>query len=246
MLIPQKRTTTVFCTVITVAFVFHLVYVFLPHFLPDESFYATIPYRLVYGDSLVRDEWHLTQFSSFFTYLPVSLWIAVKGSTEGIFIFLRLLYLLLHTIAAIIIYRLFKNYGYWAIMAALIYYLQVPYKIYAVSYNSMFALFLLFFTICTFLIYKCGSGICSFAAGFSFAMCCICNCVFAVTLLIYPISALIYTIKRKREAKRNVRISAGAVPDNNSGAAACGRVSSGESSNKDNFSNFFEQTFDFG
>ena len=124
-----------------VALSVHLLFVFLPHYLPDEPFYATIPYRLLCGDSLIQEEWHLSQLSSFFTYLPVRLWITVKGSADGLFLFLRLVYLLIHTAAAVVIYRLFRTYQYWAIVTALIYYLQTPYKIYAMSYNSMFAFF---------------------------------------------------------------------------------------------------------
>ena len=170
-----------------VALSVHLLFVFLPHYLPDEPFYATIPYRLLCGDSLIQEEWHLSQLSSFFTYLPVRLWITVKGSADGLFLFLRLVYLLIHTAAAVVIYRLFRTYQYWAIVTALIYYLQTPYKIYAMSYNSMFAFFLLLFSVCLYLIYRYGSRKLYFISGVFFAACCIGNPVFVITLPLYPI-----------------------------------------------------------
>ena len=165
----------------------HLLFAFLPHFLPDESFYVTIPYRLVNGDRLVQDEWHLSQFSSFFTYLPVSLWIKLNGSADGLIIFLRLVYLAIHTAAATIVYQLFRTHKNWAVAAALIYYLQTPYKIYAISYNSMFAFFLLLFCACLYLIHRNNSKKLCYFAGVCFAACCIGNPVFLVTLLLYPV-----------------------------------------------------------
>ena len=186
-----------------VALSIHLLFSFLPHFLPDEPFYITIPYRLFNGDSLVQDEWHLSQFSSFFTYLPVSLWLTIKGSADGLIVFLRLVYLSIHTAAATVIYRLFRKFGYWAVSAALIYFIQTPYKIYAISYNSMFALFLLLFSISLYLIYRNNSKKLHFFVGVSFSACCICNPFFAVTLLLYPIIGSLRYIRKKHKIKRS-------------------------------------------
>ena len=80
-----KKLKIVFLFAIFVVFAIHFVFALLPHFLLDESFYVTIPYRFVYGDRLIVEEWHLSQFSSFFTFIPVSLWISITGSTDDSF-----------------------------------------------------------------------------------------------------------------------------------------------------------------
>lgn len=59
----------------------------------EESFYVSIPFRLVLGDHLAADEWHVTQLASLFQLLPVKLFMAATNSTEGIILFLRYFYL---------------------------------------------------------------------------------------------------------------------------------------------------------
>ena len=60
--------------------------------LPDESFYLTVPQRIFNGDGLVSSEWHVTQFSSFAQYPFYALFRFVTGSTDGIILFFRVLY----------------------------------------------------------------------------------------------------------------------------------------------------------
>lgn len=175
----------------------HLLCVFLPFFLPDEAFYISIPYRLSAGDRLFADEWHLSQLSSLFSFLPVKTWLTLTKSTDGLLLFLRLVFLTVHTAAAALIYRLFREYGYWAIAASMIYYLQTPYKLYAISYNSMFALFLLLLSFSLLLFYKGGSKRHIVFAGISYAACCVSNPSFAVTIVLYPFLYLIRKTQRK-------------------------------------------------
>ena len=44
----------------------------------DEAFYLTVPHRLCLGDELFRDEWHLSQLSSFLTLPFVWLYRLIK------------------------------------------------------------------------------------------------------------------------------------------------------------------------
>ena len=59
----------------------------------DESFYYTIPMRLLQGDRLLVEEWHVSQLSSLAQALPFRLYTAVTGGTEGIVLFMRYAYL---------------------------------------------------------------------------------------------------------------------------------------------------------
>lgn len=58
----------------------------------DESFYAALINRFWNGEKLIQDEWHRAQF-----YAPLLLpfygaYISLHGSTEGVILFLRILY----------------------------------------------------------------------------------------------------------------------------------------------------------
>ncbi len=119
----MKKQDKVFLAVLLLGFAAHLLVLFSPHFLFDETFYLTIPYRLVNGDSLLRDEWHLSQFSSVFSYLPVLLWVRLTGSADGVVLFMRFVYLFLHTCCAAAVYATFRDENYRAIPAAMLFYM---------------------------------------------------------------------------------------------------------------------------
>lgn len=106
-------------------------------FIEDEGFYLTVPYRLALGDSLVSDEWHLSQFSSIFMYLPVKLYVSVKGSADGLLLFSRLLFLPVHAAVSAWTYVKLRRFGAAGVISAFIYFLHTPISILAVSYNSL-------------------------------------------------------------------------------------------------------------
>lgn len=181
------KTDYLFIIALFCGLLFHLSLIWIPHLLFDETFYATIPYRLINGDSLVQHEWHLTQFSSVFLYFPVRLWTLIKGSTDGIYLFLRFLYIFVHTVVTGIIYKFFRSYGKTAIIAAIMYYLLIPYKIYSLSYTSMFAIFFLLFVLSLFSIYQNHSVKSYILAGFFFGSFCVNNPIFCVFFIFYLI-----------------------------------------------------------
>ena len=153
---------------------------------------ATIPFRLLNGDSLVQEEWHLTQFASLFSFLPVYIWKAVKGSADGMFVFLRFVYLFIHTTIAVVIYNFFKKYGKWAVLAAMMFYIQIPYRIIAISYHSMFVVFLLLLTLCLLSIYKKNSVRDYIFAGVCFGCCCVSNPLFSLAFGLYLICCILW------------------------------------------------------
>lgn len=55
----------------------------------DESFYLSVPYRLLNGDAVFTDEWHVSQLSGLLLLLTMKLFLSVVGSTEGIILFFR-------------------------------------------------------------------------------------------------------------------------------------------------------------
>lgn len=103
----------------------------------DESFYLTIPHRLSLGDVLFKDEWHLSQLAGFFTYPLVWLYTTIMQTTEGIVIASRVVYIVFHTIISISIYSHLKKYGYFSVIACILFFIYTPFNIMALSYNTM-------------------------------------------------------------------------------------------------------------
>ena len=190
-----------FIATLLLGLAFHLSLIWGPHRLYDETFYATVPYRLIIGDSLVQHEWHLTQFSSLFLYLPVRLWVLINGSTEGIYLYLRFVYIFIHTSVTVAVYKFFRKHGVWSAVAAIMYYILIPFKTYALNYTSMLAIFYLFFTLSLFCIYKNQSVKSYLATGFCFGCCCVNNPIFCIFFPLYLVLCSLWT---KREILINL------------------------------------------
>lgn len=104
----------------------------------DEAFYPTVPLRLLKGDTLLLDEWHVTQLSGFLLTPFVALQRILFGGTEGIILHLRVFWLIEHLTVMTVSYLLLeKRHGIFAAAAALMYGLFVPFGMMALSYNSM-------------------------------------------------------------------------------------------------------------
>lgn len=103
----------------------------------DEAFYLTIPDRLLQGDALIKDEWHLSQLSGFLLMPFVAIFNAVTGSSEGIILTARIVYVIFHAAVATFIYIKLRNNGVWTAIASVMFFLFTPYNIMAYSYNTM-------------------------------------------------------------------------------------------------------------
>lgn len=103
----------------------------------DESFYLTIPHRLTLGDSLLGDEWHLTQLSGFLLLPFVWLYTMITQSTVGIIFAARVFYVICHAVIVCVIYSRLKKYGYFSVFGCVLYFLFTPFDIMALSYNTM-------------------------------------------------------------------------------------------------------------
>jgi surface polysaccharide O-acyltransferase-like enzyme len=103
----------------------------------DEAFYLTIPHRLTMGDALIKDEWHLSQLSSFLLLPFVSLYTSIVGSTEGIILTARFCYVIFHAVICSVIYLRTRKYGVISAFASALFFVFTPYNIMALSYNTM-------------------------------------------------------------------------------------------------------------
>ncbi len=103
----------------------------------DDAFYLTIPHRLSMGDVLFADEWHVSQMAGLITTPLVWLYRTITGSTDGILLSARYVYVVFHALVSLFCYLRTKKYGLASIAAALSWFLFAPYDIMALSYNTM-------------------------------------------------------------------------------------------------------------
>ena len=104
----------------------------------DEAFYMTIPFRILKGDTLLMDEWHVTQLSGFLLTPFMALQRILAGGLEGVALHFRLFWLIEHMAVMIAVYLLLEKRNEWAAAAAAwVYGLFTPFGIMALSYNSM-------------------------------------------------------------------------------------------------------------
>ncbi len=105
---------------------------------PDESFYLTIPYRLINGDSLIVDEWHASQFSALLLYLPMKVFLAITKSTDGMILFFRFLFVICQTLVSVYTFCKLKKYNVFAALGSAVFYLlYVPETVNMLDYYTM-------------------------------------------------------------------------------------------------------------
>lgn len=105
----------------------------------DEAFYLSIPIRLCQGDTLLVDEWHVSQLSAFLLYPVMKLYRLILGSGgEGIVLHFRYIYAFFQFVTALFLFSRWKRISkYGSFAAALLFLLFAPFSISALSYNSM-------------------------------------------------------------------------------------------------------------
>lgn len=149
----------------------------------DEAFYYTIPHRLMQGDRLFVDEWHLSQLSGLLQYIPFRLLYLLIGSTEGIILSLRYLYGTIKLIFYWYIYIRLREYGVAGLVAVTIYMFFEPYGYFTLNYYNMGIMASLIVCMILFIRKKNNPLIWFF-----------CGIVFACGVLAQPYTLLIYIV----------------------------------------------------
>lgn len=166
----------------------------------DEAFYLTVPQRFNMGDALIKDEWHLSQLSGFLLMPFVWLFTTITGSTEGIILAARVLYIIFHATVSIVIYSRIRKYGYVSVFASVLYFIYTPYDIMAMSYNTMG---LDFVTLAGVIMgttsYK--KKLPLIVSGVTFAAAVLCCPYLAAAYILYGICVLIHTFIKNKETK---------------------------------------------
>lgn len=144
----MSKTDIAAAVLMGLAFIYLIFVSFCDGTISDEAFYITIPVRLINGDGLFTDEWHLSQLSAVLTYIPVKLFIMITGGTKGIILYMRLLFTLMQTLAGAVLYKTLSKYGFTAIIASITFMLFSVIALNTLSYNTM-GVALLILLICT-------------------------------------------------------------------------------------------------
>ncbi len=184
---------------ISAAFTYIIVTTLFNGTYPDEAFYISIPMRLINGDGLFTDEWHLSQLSSVLLYIPVKLFTSLTGGTEGIVLFMRVLFCLMQLGTGIFLYTTFKDYGLTAALISASFMTFFAIGINTLSYNTI-GVASLFALICV--IYrslKKPSGIKMLCAGSLTAAFVLCQPFAVFMYLAYFTAVCIFFIKSRKE-----------------------------------------------
>lgn len=162
----------------------------------DESFYLTVPFRLLKGDSLLVDEWHVTQLSGFLLTPFMAFQRYVVGSMEGVALNFRIFWLIKHMAVMTGAYLMLeKKNALAAVAAAWVYGLFTPFGIMAMSYNSLGvdAVFLLAILFCL----EHDSAAADVFKGFLMAVLVLCNPYTLSVYAMFMLFAAAYLIRKK-------------------------------------------------
>lgn len=149
--------------------------------VPDECVYQTIPHRLILGDRLIIDEWHLFQITSFFHYLPFRFFYTVTGGTDGIVLAFRYLFVVVRLIYFCYLYVSLRQYGLWSVLCAVVFTGYNAFAFLTMNYYTMGYMAFVFVFI-ELLLKKRSSPPVLFFIGF----------VFACGVLLQPAAAVLY------------------------------------------------------
>ncbi len=175
----------------------------------DEPFYLTLAQRLANGDALLSEEWNLSQLSGLILLPFYRLHNLFTGSTEGIVLHFRYIYVVVQTLVCIGLYLKLRRFRLGAVAAILLFYLYTPYDVMALSYNTMG---LMCMALCLSLL-ACNEthkhSTCLFS-GFFYALAVLCNpyliSIYVLYVLLYAIHCLICTLTHRKQTSRRKQL----------------------------------------
>lgn len=74
----------------------------------DETFYFATAHRFFQGDSIFLHDWFPTQLSSVILLPIYALYVTITGSTTGVILFFRILYVIFETVSGVVVYHIIK------------------------------------------------------------------------------------------------------------------------------------------
>ncbi len=162
----------------------------------DEPFYLSVPYRMVNGDALFLHEWNLSQMTGILLYPLMKLYMVFHGTTEGIILNFRHIYILVDVLVCTLFYINIKKYSHVAaIVYSIAFLLYAPLNIMALSYNTIGIMCM---TMVSLLVLENGAWYRFYIAGILYACAVLCNPYLAIIYIIFFVSILVIKNKDNR------------------------------------------------
>lgn len=166
----------------------------------DETFYLATTKRFYDGDSIFYHEWFPTQLSSLLLLPLYSLYVGIVGSSTGVLLFNRIIFVILESVSAYFVYRLLsKNHGIFiGCIASLFTQWYVHLNIATLSY---YTITIHCFLLAMLIIYDCyinkNSNLKLIIAGFLFAISVLCLPTMCVAYFIIVFAGFLITALAK-------------------------------------------------
>lgn len=150
----------------------------------DETFYFSTCHRFFTGDSIFLHEWFPTQLSSVVLLPFYAIFVTVMGSNTGIILWFRVLFVIMSTINAIVLYRIMKQHfsSFTALTCSLMLMYYTHLNIATLSYYTMSVQLYLMSMLLIFHYYKSRNKRHLIAAGV----------LFAISVLSLPTLSIVY------------------------------------------------------
>ena len=134
----RKRQHIIFAGIFAVLGIILVVRSFYGFNTADEMYFIGTSERLYRGEKILVDEWNPTQQLCAFILSPIYTLIrTLLGSTEGIVMAVRFVYLAYSALISVFLYLRFQRRGYAAYGPALLFMIFAPFSLCAMSYNTI-------------------------------------------------------------------------------------------------------------
>ena len=162
----------------------------------DEAFYIAVPYRMLQGDALLIHEWNMAQMGMFLLKPLLRVYLALMGTTEGILLNFRYIYVFFHSLVALYVYFRLRKINFMAAAAVALFYMAYCYgNIMALSYNTI-GIGLMLMTCVSLAVCK-GKAAEMFAIGLLFAGAVLCCPFLLIAYVIYCLAVLYFRIMHR-------------------------------------------------
>ena len=134
-----KKTDLLAAAVITALLLYHFLMLPRGFGAPDQYFYYTVIQRIMQGDRLLIDEWHLSQLCSFLQIIPYQISYTVCNGTNGIILCLRCIYFFCRFPIAVWLWTKLRRFGVFGLFAEAVYlsYIVIDISVFSYYYIAL-------------------------------------------------------------------------------------------------------------
>ena len=166
----------------------------------DEPFYYTIVQRVLRGDRLLFDEWHVSQMNFFLAVVPYKLAVLLCKGTDGVILTLRYLYLIWHAGLAVWFWTKIRRYGIFGLLGTVFFFAYAP-IVSTFGYHNL-SIDLLLIVVSLLFLSETLTPLRCFFAGLFFAGVVLAQPLTCTMYAVYCFFCLLYVVLRKRKSSR--------------------------------------------